>query len=237
VARDYRHGHGHKKSFQRQSQSANRKGRAQASGRTVALVWAAGFFISGVFLVGFFVTQHFVSKGVKSEEVSEQSIFKTTAALKDEVAETIEAVSVKLQPEVPKPPVVEPASSVMLTPEVPIEISKGTEASVKQNYSFYEGLGQTEVVVDVEPISVQLKHPYYVQAGTFGSERVALQEQRRLARLGQTLEVSALHKKTRVYYRLRIGPFQDRLILNKRRNELRRLGLDTILIKAPKLAP
>jgi len=235
VARDYRHGHAHKKSFQRQSQSANRKGRAQASGRTVALVWAAGFFISGVFLVGFFVTQHFVSKGVKSEEGSEQSIFQATVALKEEVAETIEAVSEKLQPDAPKP-VVQVGASVMLTPEVPIEISHKAGSVVQNNYSFYEGLGQTEVVVDVEPISVQLKHPYYVQAGSFGSESIALQEQKRLARLGQTLEVSALHKKNRVYYRLRIGPFQDRLILNKRRNELRRLGLDTLLIKAPKAA-
>jgi hypothetical protein len=29
-----------------------------------------------------------------------------------------------------------------------------------------------------------------------------------------------------------MGPFKDRLIMNKTRNELRKLGVDTLLIKA-----
>jgi Cell division protein len=89
-------------------------------------------------------------------------------------------------------------------------------------------------VVDAVPLSVALEDAYYIHAGTFGSEAVARKEQQRLANLGEAVELSVLQSGERTYYRLRVGPFHDRLAMNKRRNALRRLGVDTLLVKAPK---
>lgn len=232
MARDYRHGHSHKKGFTRKSQQTSH----QLEKRSVSLIWGAGFLVSAVLLIGFFVTQHFVSKGAKSTVSAEKNIFQSAVALQEATVASIDEISQKLQP--PQPEVfkkpIEPALSDSI---VESDLSLVEEGDSAQQYSFYQGLSQTEVIVDVEPISVKLDNPYYIQAGTFGSEAVALKEQKRLERLGQVLQVSALHKPNRTYYRLRIGPFDDRLILNKRRNELRRIGLDTLLIKAPKPKP
>ncbi len=234
MARDYRHGHGHKPGFTRKSQQTSH----QLEKRSVSLIWGAGFLVSAVLLIGFFVTQHFVSNGAKSTDPAEQTIFQSAIALQAATSASIESVSEKLQPDIPekeKPLATTEVSGHVVVPEDELVLAI-ERAMPKQHYSFYEGLSQTEVVVDVEPVSVKLDNPYYIQAGTFGSEAVALKEQKRLARLGQVVQVSALHKPNRTYYRLRVGPFDDRLTLNKRRNELRRIGLDTLLIKAKKSA-
>ncbi len=229
MARDYRHGHSNKKGFTRKSQQTSH----QLEKRSVSLIWGAGFLVSAVFLIGFFVTQHFVSKGAKSAVPAEKTIFQSAVALQEATTASIEEVSQKLQP--PQPEVLKKTSETTLSAStIEDDLSSEKESHSNQQYSFYQGLSQAEVIVDVEPISVKLDNPYYIQAGSFGSEAVAFQEQKRLARLGQVLQVSALHKPNRTYYRLRIGPFDDRLILNKRRNELRQIGLGTLLIKAPK---
>ncbi len=222
MAKDFRHSHGRHRQpqFQRRSQQ---KTAAKSTPKTsVPMVWAAGFLVSALLLVGFFVTQHFVSQANESSEPTEKSIFIAAKEIKEKAVESVEKVSKKLEPE---PVVVE---AVNVQPE-----ESATEADEATKFSFYEGLAQTEVVVDAVPISIQLEQPYYIQAGTFGSERVALKEKSRLAKLGQELEMSIYHGSKRVYYRLRVGPFTDRLELNKKRNELRRLGVDTLLVKAP----
>ncbi|WP_321325027.1 SPOR domain-containing protein [Thiomicrorhabdus sp.] len=225
MARDFRHGHGQhrKQTFQRKSQATPKS--VQSGKSSVAKIWAGGFLVSIVLLIGFFVTQHFASQGVKSNQVTEKSIFSTATEIKEKAVESVQGVSAKLQP---KPVVVE---AVKITPDKPEQASTQEEPK----YSFYDGLGQMEVVVDAEPIPVALEQPYYIQAGTFGSEEIAKKEQKRLARLGQKVEISNLKTKVRTYYRLRVGPFTDRLVMNKRRNELRQLGVDTLLIKAPKV--
>jgi hypothetical protein len=192
-----------------------------------------GFFSFGRVLNWFFVTQHFVSKGAKSAVPTEKTIFQSAVDLQEVTSSSIAEMSEKLQPPQPELPK-KPIETTLSASAVEEELSSGKEKGSKQQYSFYHGLGLTEVIVDVEPISVKLENPYYIQAGSFGSEAVAFQEQKRLARLGQVVQVSALHKPNRTYYRIRVGPFNDRLILNKRRNELRRIGLGTLLIKAPK---
>ena len=223
MARDFRHGHAQhrKQTFQRKSQEASKAVSSNKS--SVPMIWAGGFLVSAVFLVGFFVTQHFASQGVKSDQPSEKSIFTAAKEIKEQAVESVNEVSEKLQP---KTVVVE---AVKLDSEHP-----SSNPAQKTSYSFYEGLGQMEVVVDAVPISVALEQPYYIQAGTFGSEKVARSELQRLLRLGQKLELSVLNTKTRTYYRLRVGPYSDRLALNKKRNELRQLGVDTLLLKAPK---
>ncbi|MGM0540917.1 MAG: SPOR domain-containing protein [Pseudomonadota bacterium] len=230
MARDYRHGHSHKKGFTRKSQQSSH----QLEKRSVSLIWGAGFLVSAVLLIGFFVTQHFVSKGAKSAEPAEKTIFQSAVDLQATTTESVAEISEKLQPPQPKVPK-KPIDTTLADSTIEDELSSEEEHSTQQ-YSFYQGLSQTEVIVDVEPISVKLDSPYYIQAGSFGSESMALKEQKRLARLGQIVQVSALHKPNRTYYRVRIGPFDNRLTLNKRRNELRRIGLGTLLIKASKPA-
>ncbi|GKT12807.1 MAG: hypothetical protein ISEC1_P1788 [Thiomicrorhabdus sp.] len=218
MARDYRHGHASKQGFQRKSQ----QGGAEEEKRSVSLVWSVGFFLSALLLVGLFTFQNFSFNSVAPSKLVDADVFQSTVELKQVAIESIEKISEQLQPRVELVnEVVIPTSQVQKTP---IEL--------KQNFSFYQGLSQTEVVVEAEPISVQMKHPYYIQAGSFGSESVAKQELKRLARRGQVLELSVLHKGSRTYYRLRAGPYTDRLQMNKRRNELRRFGVDTLLIKA-----
>ncbi|MEA1990353.1 MAG: SPOR domain-containing protein [Pseudomonadota bacterium] len=223
MARDFRHGHHHnKQQFQRKSQSSSQ---SVTNGKSsVPMIWAGGFLVSAVLLIGFFVTQHFVSQSAKSEASAETSIFKVAKEIKEQAVEKVQEVSEKMQPK------------TVVVEAVNLQEDEGlTEVDQKPSYSFYEGLGQMEVVVDAVPLSVALKQPYYIQAGTFGSEKVAKQEQARLAKLGETLQISVLTTKKRTYYRLRVGPFVDRLVLNKKRNELRRLGVDTLLLKAPKV--
>jgi len=229
MARDYRHGRGHKQAFQRKSQQ---RGSQENEKRSISFIWGAGFLVSAILLVGFFVTEHFVSKGAKSSEQAGSNIFQSAVELKQATEASIDEVSKQLQP---KP------QGMMVTEVVVPELNqgRGEQDSVplaQSQYSFYQGLSQTEVVVEAEQISVELTQPYYIQAGSFGSEAVAKQEVSRLAKHGQVLEISVLNKGKRTYYRLRVGPFTDRLILNKRRNELRKLGVDTLLIRAPKTA-
>ncbi|VAW48212.1 hypothetical protein MNBD_GAMMA03-412 [hydrothermal vent metagenome] len=229
MARDYRHGHRHKQAFQRKSQREEAPTRGQRSG---AIVWGAGILVSIVLLVGFFVVNHFISQGAKSSSFELKNIFQSTESVQKKTDVSTEQES-KLTPE-PKP---ELKSSKVMVNEVVIP-EDGDEKSVKysaqNHYSFYQGLSQTEVVVEAELISVALSQPYYIQAGSFGSEKLAKQEQKRLKKHGQQLTVSGLTRDGRTYYRLRVGPFSDRLRMNKRRNELRKLGVDTLLIKAPK---
>jgi len=224
MARDFRHGHGQHRTqtFQRKSQVTPKA--VQNSKSPVAKIWAAGFLVSIVLLAGFFVTQHFASQGVKSDSTTDKTIFTAATEIKNKAVESVNEVSQKLQT---KPVVVEAV-------KVPTE-SQGQALKEKEpKYSFYEGLGQMEVVVDAEPIPVVLAQPYYIQAGTFGSEMIAKKEQARLAKIGQKVDISVFKTKVRTYYRLMVGPYTDRLIMNKRRNELRQAGVDTLLLKAPK---
>ena len=221
MARDFRHGHGMRQpQFQRKSQQ--KRGTERSGKLTVSKVWAAGFLVSALLLIGFFVTQHFVTQAKQSEGPTEKSIFLAAKEAKQKAADSVEAVSQQLQPQ------------AVEVKEVEVSNTQKEASDPVRRYSFYEGLGKTEVVVEAAPISIELEQPYYIQAGTFGSERVAQQELRRLEKLGQRLQMSVYQGSKRVYYRLRVGPFHDRLEMNKRRNELRRLGVDTLLVKAPK---
>ncbi len=217
MSRDYRYGHNRNKTgFQRRSQQSES---GNARGRSVGKVWGVGLFVSLSFLGGFWVAQHFINNKAHGEVQPPSKIYNevnTAQQSQSEEQTTITVEAVKPQ-ELPK--------------DIP---EKAENVSEKRSYSFYQGLKETEVIVDAVPISVKLDDAYYIHAGTFGSEKVALREQQRLARLGQQVEVSRVQKGQRVYYRLRVGPYDDRLEMNKKRNELRQLGVDTLLVKAPK---
>ncbi|MCF6299147.1 MAG: SPOR domain-containing protein [Thiomicrorhabdus sp.] len=213
MTRDYRHGHGQKQAFQRKSQQ-EKSGKVSTSGFSI---WVVALVVSVILVLVFFVVNLFLSQEKETLSATEQRVLQATK-------------EVKKTPDTSAEVIVESAP-LKESEEVAFEEK---EVNHSNHYSFYHGLSQTEVVVEAELISVALTQPYYIQAGSFGSEKIAKQEQRRLAKHGQILTVSGLTKGKRTYYRLRVGPFKDRLVMNKQRNELRRLGVDTLLIKAAK---
>ncbi len=210
MARDYRHGHGHRQSFQRKSQQEERA----IESRSPFLIWGVALLVSVMFMAVFFVVKHFVFQEAKPSQ--------SVSSIEDELISEGKAV-----PDTPVENVFEP-----LPDQGEDFLSEKDEALTGIDYSFYQGLSQTEVIVEAELISVALEQPYYIQAGSFGSKEVAMKEVNRLKKHGQLLEISALTKGSRTYYRLRVGPFSDRLLMNKQRNELRKLGVDTLLIKS-----
>ncbi len=142
------------------------------------------------------------------------------------------------------PPMTEKITKVAELPEK--ELNKATAglqiASTSQvpvekkeiKFSFYKGLAKAEMVVDVEPISLELDNYYYVQIATFRTQNSALREQQRLAQKGHETFISKFSTLERDYYRVRAGPFTKRLTINAKRNELRRLGINTLLIRLKK---
>ena len=187
-------------------------------------------FFSLLLIFSFFIAKHFIDQGIKTPENS-QNI-------------TGESLTVPA-------PEKEPQSSTLLPPAQKMTDTKAvkqtaaTAPSFKAlnseplpeksvNFSFYTGLAKSEVRVDVEPISVKLDGRYFIQAGSFKHKERALKEQARIKKHGIQLKVSSLKSPTRTTYRLITGPFEDRLIMNKKRNQLRRLGVDTQLFKVAK---
>lgn len=225
MAKDFRHGvHSNKSQFQRRSQQ--KTDTVDQGGSSSAKIWALVFGFTTVLLVGYILFEHFVLKAKDAEQATEKSILIAAQELTEKAQDSVTNLTERLEPE---PVVVEEVE--VKQDELLVDTQERTR------FSFYEGLAKTEVVVDAIPIPIQLEQPYYIQAGTFSSEAVAQKEQARLKKLGQDLDLSIYYGTKRIYFRLRVGPFSDRLKLNKKRNELRRLGLDTLLIKAPKSKP
>lgn len=213
MSRDYRYGHRPKSGFQRKSQQpAVPEPRAGLGLK----VWLLSGGVFAAMLGGFLVVQHFMVNDTYANQTAKTEIYVETTPL--QAPEEGAALQVEALP----------------TPAQSQASGAQTDATASARYSFYQGLKETEVVVDAVPLSVAMEEAYYIHAGSFGSESVALQEQRRLAALGEKVELSPLHSNGRTYYRLRVGPFHDRLEMNRRKNALHRLGVDTLLVKAPK---
>ena len=219
MAGDLRHGYGgsHKKPYQRKSQQVAEE---VSSGSSVRLVWVAAAFLALGLVLGYFVVYHFATEGVGTRKEAQTKA--SVEAINTPDASQTQELAVKPEETAPQ----QPLNVVAMTPANAV-----AKTAQPLEYSFYHGLSETEVLVDAEPIPVTLPVPYYIQAGTFGSAEQARKEQARLARMGQEVEVSVYQGK-RLYYRLRVGPFDDRLELNKKRNELNRLGVDTLLVKS-----
>ncbi|WP_024850254.1 SPOR domain-containing protein [Hydrogenovibrio kuenenii] len=215
MARDYKQKHfTAKQPYQRKSQLQKREEEPASSMKWVWLV--AGVITVGL-LGGFFVVQHFAHKGVKSGDAQQIAEAASKSQSEEQVA----------KPEETKKTAEKPAFEAAVVP-------KAQEDEHKIHYSFYHGLAQTEVVVNAVPISIELPTPYYIQAGTFTEQDAALREQKRLAQHDQVMKISSIQSKGKTYYRLRLGPFTDRLVMNRKRNELRKLGVDTLLIRTKK---
>jgi len=226
LARDYRHGVQPKKAYQRKSQ-LNQPEAAAAEGLTGKQLSLLMVSLGLVIFAGYLVVSHFMHAGVRSEKLQPrdhadkaQTVQSTPVSQKSEPTEPSVERSQKAQDKVP-------ATEKKVVEALPVP-----KAPEKVHYTFYHGLAKTEVVVDAEPLPVKLPQPYYIQAGSFGSETVAKKEQARLKRFGFETQLSSLKGEKRTYYRLRLGPFFDRLQMNKVRNQLRDVGVDTLLVKA-----
>lgn len=224
MARDYRHGHGHRQSFQRKSQQEE----SAIESRSPFLIWGVALLVSVIFMTVFFVIKHFVFQEKKTSESVESRVSQSFINIEEIPISEVEIESVVQAENISKSLSAQESEPVLLNEK------EVREKEAEVDYSFYQGLSQTEVIVEAELISVALEQPYYIQAGSFGSKSVAMKEVSRLKKHGQRLEISALTKGSRTYYRLRVGPFSDRLLMNKQRNELRKLGVDTLLIKSSK---
>ena len=212
MARDYRYGVGKKPTFQRQSQQRAQQSEGLSSRQLLLAMVVMGLLL----FAGYLIVSHFVHAGVRSEKVKGAEKHSETAVKTSTVS-------------VPSNKPTQSAASVIQAVPVP-----KPEKTQKVDYTFYQGLAKTEVVVEAEPLPVKLPQPYYIQAGSFAALELAQKEQARLKRLGFETQLSSLQGKTRTYYRLRLGPFFDRLQLNKVRNQLRDVGVDTLLIRARK---
>jgi len=212
MARDYRHGHARRAGFQRKSQQ---DGSAQESGVNLSsgqMLWLGGVAITVLLVAAFFVIKHFASQGVKASETRNNEIYQL------EATPTEQAVPPGLVVEAPK---VEQS-------ETPVA---EVEESLTSRFSFYHDLALTEVVVDAEPLPIELPEPMWIQAGSFSEPEQAAREQARLLRGGHEVVVSPIDTVDGRYYRIMSGPYTDRLIMNQVRNSLRRLGADTRVVR------
>mgnify|MGYP001027973204 CR=1 FL=1 len=228
MSRDYRHGHKSKhKNFQRRSQTADRQA---LKSQAVSKIWFVGVLVSVTFLAGFWVVKHFMNTSQSKDAVAPSKIYAEATQAKG-----TDMTQPKTQPVIKVEALALDEQNAQ-APSLQVPALKATAPNNSNNnqpqYSFYQGLKDTEVVVHAVPISIELDATYYILAGTFGSENGALKEQKRLADLGQVVEVTQFTDHRRTHHRLMVGPFNDRLLMNAKRNELRRLGIKTALIKS-----
>ncbi|MBE0493079.1 MAG: SPOR domain-containing protein [Thiomicrospira sp.] len=217
MAQDFRHAPMRRKTYQRKSQlnpdSSSTSTRPGGSFSSAQTLWLVGFVLSLVLVTVFFVVKHFASQGVKASESRSSQVYQ---------AQT---------------PVSVEADKQMIELDAPVEISVSTETEdlndpvVKTQYTFYKDLPNTEVVVDVEPLPITLPEPMWIQAGSFAKLEQAEREQKRLSNEQRQVNIAPIDTQRGRYYRIMLGPFTDRLVMNQQRNELRRLGADTRVVR------
>ena len=121
-------------------------------------------------------------------------------------------------------------------------VRKKPAPAPKPRFDFYNLLPEMEVVVPEEEIEGTSTHEgikrvekpgtYLLQAGSFRSRKQADQLRARLALLGMETRiqtVSVNNKQT--WHRVRVGPFDNLRDLNQARRQLKKNGIDAILIR------
>lgn len=246
MARDFKHGVSQRETYKRKSQQPqeSQEDVQQGVGSGAKLMFLA-LGLSVVFIGGFWVFQHFATQGVKSRAAN-------TPMLTSEADITLTPILASVNPQTEilansvQVNAVQPANQPNLqqalnSNEAPAPDLQQQNQNQSINhpikYTFYQGLSDTEVLVSVEPISIQLPYYYYIQAGSFSSEETARQEQARLLTKGQLVDISPLEVREKTYYRLRMGPYDDRLLMNEQRNRLTKLGVDVLLVRSNEKVP
>ncbi|HFD80878.1 MAG TPA: SPOR domain-containing protein [Gammaproteobacteria bacterium] len=115
----------------------------------------------------------------------------------------------------------------------------------KPRFDFYDILPSMEVVVPEEEIRgtpthegvrrVERPGTYLLQAGSFRRRKQADQLRARLAMLGMETSIQSVSVAgNQTWHRVRVGPFSNLRELNRARGELKKNGIDTILIRLKK---
>ncbi|HEY9017862.1 SPOR domain-containing protein [Thiomicrospira sp.] len=217
MAQDFRHAPVRRKTYQRKSQIEADAGfdstRPGGSFSSTQMLWLAGLLLSALLVMAFFVVKHFASQGVKASDARTSQIYQ---------AQSVESVETETQTIELEEPIESPVASASEDLAEPV---------VKTQYTFYEDLPNTEVVVEAEPLPIELPEPMWIQAGSFAELEQAQREQVRLSQGHREVDIAPIDTQRGRYYRIMLGPFTDRLVMNQQRNELRRLGADTRVVR------
>jgi cell division septation protein DedD len=230
MARDLRHGPAKKAGFTRRSQAGQPQSKEPSDPAATKKLWLTTGGMTLGLITAFFVAQHFMQKntGVSVDLVPETKQLDTTVSEPQEII-----------PSATRPAETENAVQSLTVPsETETQVSEPAENALNQpTYRFYHELLHTEVVVDAEPLPLELPQPMWIQAGSFRQLEQAQREQKRLSNDQRQFDISSTESRNGVVYRLMLGPFTDRIALNQQRNELRRLGADTQLIRSRSSKP
>ncbi|HHJ16333.1 MAG TPA: SPOR domain-containing protein [Gammaproteobacteria bacterium] len=112
----------------------------------------------------------------------------------------------------------------------------------KPRFDFYNLLPEMEVIVPEQEIRgtpthegvKQVEKPgiYLLQAGSFRSHKQADQLRARLALLGMETRIQTVSiNNKQAWHRVRVGPYDNLRELNQARSELKKNGIDAILIR------
>ncbi|MDY0136132.1 MAG: SPOR domain-containing protein [Thiomicrospira sp.] len=219
MARDFRHGYARRQGFMRKSQQADSE--TPATGLSIPrqrIGWGVAL-LSLALLATFFVVKHFASS---SSRVAEPAVMEVYQVKNESLAGLQQASD---------------SAAVVQTDRDDVPDAPQASDADETRYTFYVDLPQMEMVVDAEPLPIKLPEPMWLQAGSFRDVKQAQTEQQRLARSGYEVEIAPIESRNGVFYRMMIGPFTDRLELNKARNQIRRLGADTRIVRTPPATP
>ena len=118
-----------------------------------------------------------------------------------------------------------------------------TGQSTKRKFDFYTLLPELEIVIPQDETqapqqkSTSIKHSthtggYLLQAGSFQKFNEADSLKARLALLGVQAHIQSVEVNNSKWHRVRIGPSNDRHVLEQLRKRLRTNHIDTILMQA-----
>ncbi|MEE9492034.1 MAG: SPOR domain-containing protein [Gammaproteobacteria bacterium] len=120
-------------------------------------------------------------------------------------------------------------------PKAPITASKK-----QSGFDFYDKLPKMEIIIPEEEITgsrkngvKQVTRPglYLLQAGSFRSHEQAEKLRAKLAFQGMETRTQTSGEGNQQWHRVRVGPFNDLLALNKSRATLKKTGIDAIVIR------
>ena len=112
----------------------------------------------------------------------------------------------------------------------------------KPRFDFYNLLPEMEVIVPEQEIRgtpthegvkrVEKPGTYLLQAGSFRNHKQADQLRARLALLGMETRIQSVSVNNKqAWHRVRVGPFESLSDLNQARRQLKKNGIDAILIR------
>ncbi len=131
----------------------------------------------------------------------------------------------------------QPELATVVTPAA--EAAPENDPAPKPTFDFYTLLPEQQVEVDVEPLSAQEEaqrtpiDQYLLQAGSFQLEEDADRRRAELLLLDLPARVQETQGSNGRWFRVYIGPFENRSRLEKARSLTAQQGIDTLLLKRP----